>query len=249
MSVVSNSSDAEARTFDLDLRLSARAIYLSLLTAVTVLAVLSTGAKFVMLAFPEDQYGALNELCRRIYLDFENNIPAWFSTLGLVVSAALFGVIAYAHRVWAKGGFWHWLGLSILFTALAIDEATYIHEILIVSLRNKLNLSGIFYFAWVIPGAAFVLAVAAVYLPFVFRLTSRTRNGLLIAGGCYVGGALGMELIGGMLAESQGFDSLAYVAVMTVEESMEMIGIMTLIYVLLRHLGGLCPRAIRLRVT
>lgn len=233
---------------EIDIRLHAKTIYISLLAAVTVLAIASTTAKFVMLSFPADQYGALNEICKRIYLDFENNIPAWFSTMGLVVSAALFGLISSIHSIQKKQGFWSWFGLSVLFTALAVDEATYIHEILIVSLRNKLNLTGIFYFSWVIPGALFVAAIGTLYLRFVLRLPSATRNGLVIAGVCYVGGALGMELFGGMLAESKGFDSLSYVIVMTIEESLEMIGIMTLIYVLLRHIGCLCPNSLRISV-
>ena len=247
MSIAATDRDSTS-THDLDLKIHARTIYFSLLAAITVLAICSTVAKFVMLAFPAEQYGALNELCKRLYFDFENNIPAWFSTLGLVVSASLFGFIAYCHSVWKKVGFWHWLGLSVLFVGLAIDEATFIHEILIVSLRNKLNLSGIFYFAWVIPGAVFVATVVAIYLPFVWKLPQATRNGLIIAGACFVGGALGMELLGGMIAESQGFDAMSYLIVMTIEESLEMIGVMTLIYVLLRYIASICPNSLRVSV-
>ncbi len=230
----------------ISLRVNAKAVYLTLLVAIAVIVLLSSVAKVIMLAYPVEQYGALNELCRRFYLDFENNIPAWFSTLGLFSSAVLLGVIASCHRVIEKNGFWQWLGLSVIFLGLAIDEATYLHEILIVSLRNKLQLTGIFYFSWVIPGAVFVIGVVLAYLPFVWKLPKSTRNGLLIAGACYVGGALGMELLGGMLAESQGFDALSYVLVMSIEESLEMIGIAALVYVLLRYIGELSGESLQL---
>ena len=228
--------------------LNARAIYILLLCAIATLVVLSTIAKVVMLAFPAEQYGAVNELCKRFYLDLENNVPAWFSTIGLFVAAMLLGVIAYCHRQGNKRGYWHWLGMSLIFFCLAIDEATYFHEILIDSLRDKLHLHGILYFGWVIPGFVFVAMVGGAYLPWVWRLPAKVRNGLILAGVFYVGGALGMELIGGMLAESQGFDAPSYILAMTVEETLEMIGIATLIYTLLRYIGTLYPQSLRISI-
>jgi hypothetical protein len=198
-----------------------------------------------MLAYPAAEYGAVNELCKRFYLDFENNVPAWFSTIGLFVAAALFALSALCRRAARESDVWHWLGLSIIFLALAIDEATFTHEILIESLRNKLQLSGIFYFAWVIPGAIFVVVVGALYLPFLWRQPLSLRIGLIAAGALYVGGALGVELIGGALAEARGFDSPWYILAMTVEESLELTGIATLIYVLLRHLAAHYPQSLR----
>ncbi len=246
MSVALPNSDARPQSVSLNV--NSKSVYAALLGAIALLLLLSSAAKAVMLMYPAEQYGAVNELCKRFYLDFENNIPAWFSTLGLFLSATLLAVIACCHRVVQKKGFWQWLGLAVIFLCLAVDEATYLHEILIVSLRNKLQLTGIFYFAWVIPGAGFVVSIVLAYLPFVWRLPKQTRNGLLIAGACYVGGALGMELLGGMLAESKGFDAASYILVMSIEESLEMIGIATLIYVLLRYLGDLCTRSLQLRL-
>ena len=57
-----------------------------------------------------------------------------------------------------------------------------------------------------------------------------------------------MELVGGLVVESRGFDAPLYVLVMTIEESLEMIGIMTLIYTLLKYLGVLCPNSLRISV-
>ncbi len=238
------------------LRIPPARIYSVLLVGILLLVALSTAAKLVMLSYPAEAYGAVNELCKRFYLDFENNVPAWFSTLGLFLASCLFGLIAYFHgnqqadtpRADAHhtrnrhAGMRYWMGLSLLFLAFALDEATYTHEILIVALRNRLDLGGIFYFAWVIPGAIFVALVAIIYLPFLLRLKSEIRNGLIIAGAFYVGGALGLELLGGYLAESRGFDAASYIAVMTCEETCELVGIATLNFVLLRYLTRLSPQ-------
>ena len=93
-----------------------------------------------------------------------------------------------------------------------------------------------------------MIGVVLAYLQFVWRLPKFTRNGLIIAGACYVGGALGMELFGGMLAESKGFDAISYIFVMSIEETLEMVGIATLIYVLLRYLGDLSTQSLELRL-
>jgi hypothetical protein len=230
----------------LHIHLRPRAVYLTLLSVIAVLAILSCLAKTAMLSFPPGEYGALNELCKRFYFDFENNVPAWFSTLGLFVSAFIFALISFADRQTQSVLSRYWLGLAIVFVGLAVDEATYSHEILIVALRNKFDLGGIFYFAWVIPGMVGVAVFGLLYVPFLRRLPARTAWGLVIAGAIYVGGALGVELIGGSVAETYGFDSARYVLIMTIEETLEMIGIATLIFVLMVHLRDVSGSSLEL---
>jgi hypothetical protein len=46
-----------------------------------------------------------------------------------------------------------------------------------------------------------------------------------------------MELVGGACAEAYGFDSLRYLAAMTVEESLEMFGAALFLYALLKRLA------------
>lgn len=60
----------------------------------------------------------------------------------------------------------------------------------------------------------------------------------VLAGGMCVGGALGMELIGGKVWGDYGRDSGVYALVNTVEEVLEMAGAIIFLYALLTYLAG-----------
>ncbi|PHP64547.1 hypothetical protein CSC94_23865 [Zhengella mangrovi] len=126
--------------------------------------------------------------------------------------------------------------LAFIFVCLSIDEAASFHEILAEPLRNMLGTSGILYFAWVIPGAAFALAVAIVFIPFLCSLPLATALRFVASGAIYVGGALGMELVGGYLADNGLLGSPLYMIVSTIEESMEMVGMALFFSAALDHL-------------
>jgi hypothetical protein len=97
-----------------------------------------------------------------------------------------------------------------------------------------------------VPGALFALCVAAVYLPFLARLPARTRNLFFLAGFVYVSGAIGFEMVGGRQAALYGDDNLTYKLLAHVEESLEMAGLVVLLYALLdyaaRHVGPVSVR-------
>lgn len=105
-------------------------------------------------------------------------------------------------------------------------------------LRNKLNVGGLLYFAWVIPGAIFVGACLLVYVKFLSDLPAKTRGMFLIAGTLYVGGAMGMELLGGYHTELYGLENMPYVLITTFEELLEMLGIAVFIYALLSYISS-----------
>ncbi len=92
---------------------------------------------------------------------------------------------------------------------------------------------------WVIVGMIFVAWFIKRYAPFVRRLPSDSKKHFIIAACIYIGGALIMEMVGSHLAESQGQQYLPYALVATVEEILEMIGIVTFIYSLLYYLRDL----------
>jgi hypothetical protein len=63
----------------------------------------------------------------------------------------------------------------------------------------------------------------------------------MLAGAGYVGGALGMEMIGGAYASAYGYD--AYYPVLTiVEETLEMLGILLFLHALLCYMTAHMPR-------
>jgi hypothetical protein len=175
------------------------------------------------------QYGELVNINR------EANIPTWFSTALLLAAAALLLVIALSRRA-TKDPFAGWIGLAVIFTYISMDEAGTIHEKLTPILQEQLNLSGFFYFGWVLVGIPVALVVGLVYLPFVRRLPAHVRRWFVVAGLLYLGGALVVESISAKIWYLGSGTSLRFSAVGTVEEWMEMVGVIALIYGLLEYL-------------
>ena len=111
------------------------------------------------------------------------------------------------------------------------------HELLVPPTRELLGdyASGIFYFAWVIPGIAFILLFALTFVKFLLHLQLRTRWLFLVSAVLFIGGAVGTELIGGRYAELHGFQNLTYTMIATVEEALEMAGVIVFIFALLKY--------------
>ena len=108
---------------------------------------------------------------------------------------------------------------------------------------DLLGAGGALYFTWVIPGMIFVAAVAIGFLSFLIQLPARTRNLFLAAGTVFVGGAIGVEMLSAIEADAHTQYSLSYALIITLEETMEMLGIVLFIYALSdyisRHIGEL----------
>lgn len=100
------------------------------------------------------------------------------------------------------------------------------------------NPGGILFFAWVIVAIPFLLLFMIVYLRFFFHLPRKTKILFAIAAGLYVGGALGFELIGAGLVSQYGYQNLTYFIIAIIEESMEVAGLLFLIYALLDYVSS-----------
>ena len=175
-------------------------------------------------------------LSTMFYVDKEFNVPSTFSALLLLFTGILLFSITL-RNIKTKLNFGHWLVLAFGFSAMAIDEMFSFHERLIAPvhslLTNLLNVEhlGIFRFAWVIPGIALVLALIPYFWKFVLNLPRHTRHNFLTAAAIYLGGAIGTELLGGYFFATYGStDSFLYSMIATVEESLEMSGVILFIY-------------------
>jgi len=154
-----------------------------------------------------------------------------------VLSATLLALIAVAAAQRGDRYARHWAALAVTFLVLSLDEATGLHTRANV-LRAVLPTRGFLYWPWVIPGAAAVLLFALAYRPFLGHLPPRIRSLFLSAGGLFVGGALGGEVIGASVYLAHGRGSLRYGLAVAVEEGLEMVGIVLFIYALLVYLGA-----------
>ncbi len=171
-------------------------------------------------------------------VDFERNIPAFYSWTALLVCSILLGIIAYTKKVSCERYVNYWRALSAIFLYLSLDESIGIHEKFIKPLQDKFHTTGFLYFAWVIPSAIFVFICLLAFLQFLTALPAKTRRLFLIAGTIYVSGALGMEMVGGYYTYFYAYKDITYTIITTIEESLEMLGIIIFIYALLNYIGS-----------
>jgi hypothetical protein len=170
-------------------------------------------------------------------LDKENNVPTFYSSLALLFSAILLWLIASIHRAKKSSSYLSWLGLSIIFGYLSIDEIASIHELLLNPVRNSLHTTGLLYFAWVIPYGILFVFFATAYLRFLLRLPRKTKVLFIVSGTAFVLGALGFELLGSLQFTLHGLNNLTYSILYTCEECLEMVSIAIFIYALLDYIA------------
>ncbi len=169
----------------------------------------------------------------------ESTIPNWYSATILLIAAGLLALIAAAKYRTNAPYRGYWLALSIIFLYLSIDEGAAVHEIFSDPLHTALNTSGFLGFGWQLAAAPLLLIFGFLYLRFVFHLPPRTRNLVILSGVIYVGGAFFGDAVQANQLSLDGGDKLTllYLAIGTVEELMEMMGIALFIYTLLSYMA------------
>lgn len=180
---------------------------------------------------------SIKSLSDEFNLDKENNMPTFYATALLLISSLLLFIISRIKML--KNDLYrkHWSFLSVLFLLLALDEASSLHERLVYPLRRMFNLSGIFYFSWVIVGIIAILILTVTYIKFIIDLPRKAKVQFIIAAVLFVGGALGVELIAGAYASSYTKDNLTFDIISAFEEILEMSGIAVFINALLQYLS------------
>jgi hypothetical protein len=176
-------------------------------------------------------------------LGADGNIPTFYSSLAIMSCALLLGLIAISEQARNGNGVAYWFGLALLFAFLSVDEMLMVHERLIEPLRGQFGSSAAFHYAWVIPYGVGVVAFVGAYARFLMQLPKCTAVLFVAAGGVFVVGALGFEMVGGILDSSVGTGTVIYVLSQTVEETLEMVGIVIFLYAITdyieRTFGGL----------
>ncbi|QMS91763.1 hypothetical protein HUN01_30755 [Nostoc edaphicum CCNP1411] len=215
--------------------LSANKTLKFLLGVVLCLAIISLLANYNVYYLP-DFPG--RDISRILFdLNSEDNIPTIYSGGALLFCSILLQIIFQAQRLAKNKDVWAWRGLSIVFAGLFLDELIGLHERLTTPLRGTFNTSGFLYYAWVIAGAIFVLLFLLVFGRFVATLPGKTRRLFFIAGTIYVAGAIATELVSGYYEYYYTPSSMVYVFITTIEEVLEMLGIVIFIYALLSYIS------------
>ena len=218
------------------LRVNIRKIVWGLAVFAFVLALISLIAQFIKyIGGVEKAYG----LIPMMDVDREMSVPSLFS-VQLIFSLVLILSVITFYKYKLRDPFRiQWGILALGFLAMAFDEGASIHELIVTPLKHLLgnNLPDFLTFVWVLPGMLIVLLLAVYYYKFFMSFSGHMKKWLLISGGTYLCGLLAMELVGGYILGIFGIRSLVYNIVVTIEESLEMAGLILAIYTFLDYFG------------
>lgn len=168
--------------------------------------------------------------------DTEKNIPTLFSSMMLVACSALLYFISADNKKNDSPAL-PWLGLSLIFLFLSIDEISGFHEKLIDPVTAFLGgVPSFLHFSWIIPYSAALIVFIAAYAKFLLGLPRNTMLFFVLSGVTFVAGAVGFEMLGGIQAANVGRDNLLFCVFYTCEEFLEMLGIAIFIYTLLTYI-------------
>lgn len=178
----------------------------------------------------------------------EVSLPSWYSASLLLMCSAVLAAIAIAKWQRLDRFRVHWLALALIFLALSADDAADVHGHASYKLDEMLETGGFLAYAWVIPAAIMVVVVGLFFIRFVLHLPSPTRARYIIAGGLFLAGALGMEMIQARYDTMHGVENMPYRIMVAAEEGLEMAGTILFLSASMRYLSGL-GEAVRLRIT
>lgn len=219
------------------IRLRARYVTVAFGSAIALLGIAHLAMQSVKyhLGLPET-YG----LVRLFDMGVEANLPTFVSIVQLLLVSFLLGTIGVVKRQTSDRFALHWLFLAVIFLALAADEWSEIHEMTIRPIREMAPslVTGLFYWAWIIPAALLVTVVSIGYARFVFSyLPWYLRRAALLGAALFVGGAIIVEMPEARYVERHGLDNFTYAIFVLVEETLEMIGVLVFMSGLLNYLA------------
>jgi len=176
-------------------------------------------------------------LHRLFDLDRETNVPTWWSAMLLLASGVVASCQASTEHRAGDRRWLDWLTLGALFIALATDEAAGLHELLVKPLRALLGAGGWLHYPLIVPGTVIGIALAVRFRGFL-RTLGPTRWRLTRAAAVFALGAFGFETVGGWYAPETIGPNATYIALSTIEETLEMLGSTLALLALLRHVRG-----------
>jgi len=177
-----------------------------------------------------DNIGSFDRLFPMFNVDMESSFSTFLSSLMLLTCAAIAFLIS---RIDAPERAKRWIGMCLLFLTLACDESVMLHE---ASFKLPLAL-----------GLLAVLLTGPLEYPKFLLTIPRTTLAILVAAGVtYLLGALVMDKLDGPFLKEFGSDNLEYKLRATLEEGLEMGGIVLFTTGLVHQLVRLGATELRL---
>jgi len=166
--------------------------------------------------------------------DTEGNFPSLYSACGLFFCSILLGVISIHAKKKANHDYVYWMLLAILFLFLCFDEGAIIHERFQGPVRHLIGNSFFFNFEWAVLYILIFGFIGLFFLKFFLQLPKKTKIIFIISAFVFLSGALGMEAIGTKIYFQKS--EIGYAICYTIEEFLEMVGVLIYIYALLDYI-------------
>jgi hypothetical protein len=222
----------------LDLSVPVRRLALVLAALIVAFSVLSFVSQVVVeFVVVENRYA--DRLAHWLDVNAEASIPTWYATITLMACAGMLGVIAIDAARRGRSYRLQWAALAVIFGLLSLEEILGIHSQATKVLRMFASITdGVGYALVLIAIGLIALAtLAVVFGRFYMHLPPRWRWWFAVAAVIYITGVVASDAIGDYLRTTSGDATLAYIVVLTVEEALEMTGVLIFIVMLLEYIG------------
>ena len=234
----------------LEVQIKPKKVFKILLSLTVLLASLNFATLYLRF-FPERYtiYGDFHQFLidtfiRLFSMNQETTVPTYVASLQLFGAGLLLLIIAAQKKKNNDKYLAYWQGLTFLLFAFSIDEAASFHEALTPLFRDFPNFRGFFYFGWVFAGIVFILLFGLVCSVFFLHLEKRYQWLFLTAVVLYFGGAVGFEMMGGYYLTQYDLarGDFVYELLAMCEETLELGGVVVLIYALLDYIEKSFPK-------
>jgi len=183
-------------------------------------------------------------LVKLFSLNQEGNIPAWYSSILLFAGASVAGLVGVAIGGARSRG---WKGIALVLAFFSLDEIASFHERLAVPREYLGQLAPVRDNTWVFVGVVVVGVLVVMFLRTVLASPPPIRRAVLVAGAIYAGGALGMEVLGGIWSLGHGRVNWVYAVIGVLEEGGELLGATLFLDAGLKYLETLGVFSVRVR--
>jgi hypothetical protein len=168
----------------------------------------------------------------------EGSLPTWYAVVTLLACTVMAGIIALDTRRRGRPFALQWWLVALAFGLLSLEEIIGVHSQatkVLGRLSDSLDTAVLLALLGIIGLVAVAIAVALFGRWFV-ALPGRWRKWFAIGGVVYLAGVLGSDAIGDYIISNYGDTSVAYIAVQTLEEGLEMVGVLIFIVMLLEYI-------------
>jgi hypothetical protein len=221
----------------LSLSVPVRRLATVLAVVIVVLSLVSFVAEVVSdFVIVDNKY--VDRIAEWVDVNREGSIPTWYATITLASCAVMLGLIAVDAARRKRPYPLHWAALAVIFALLSLEEILGVHSEATGRLREIVSITDG-------PGYAIALAlivlvglaiVAVLFGRFYLQLPSKWRTWFTIAAVIYAVGVFASDAVGDYLITAAGEPTLAYDIVLTIEEALEMTGVLIVIVMLLEYI-------------